>query len=154
MNQEKIDFLKNDFIFLLKHLAPDARGSWGLMNGQQMVEHFVDVVKTANGKLKLPVINEGEKLEKSRAFLMSDKPFAENIRNPFMNETPAPTKKPTMQAAIEKLQQELNYFFQVFEKDPSTATQNPFFGELDFDGNVQFLHKHAMHHLRQFGLVK
>lgn len=154
MNQEKVNFLKNDFIFLLKHLAPDARGSWGLMNGQQMVEHFVDVVKATSGKLKLPMVYEGDKLEKSRAFLMSEAPFAENIKNPFMSEVPAPTRKSTMQAAIEKLQQELNYFFEVFEKDPNLTTQNPFFGELDFSGNVQFLHKHALHHLKQFGLVK
>jgi hypothetical protein len=71
-----------------------------------------------------------------------------------MSETPAPTKKPTMQGAIEKLQRELNYFFEVFEKDPNLTTENPFFGKLDFAGNVQFLHKHAIHHLRQFGLVK
>ena len=35
MNQDKINFLKNDLVFLLKHLAPDAKGSWGAMNGQQ-----------------------------------------------------------------------------------------------------------------------
>ncbi|MBC7826408.1 MAG: hypothetical protein H7122_01580 [Chitinophagaceae bacterium] len=154
MNQDKINFLKNDFIFLLKHLAPDSRGTWGVMNGQQMVEHFVDVVKNANGKLKLPMVNEGEKLEKARAFMMSDKPFAENIKNPFISETPPAPRKATMQGAIEKLQQELNYFFEVFEKDPALTTQNAFFGELDFAGNVHLLHKHATHHLRQFGLVK
>lgn len=154
MNQDKINFLKNDFIFLLKHLAPDARGLWGVMNGQQMVEHFVDVVKNASGKLKLPMVNEGEKLEKARAFMMSDKPFPENIKNPFMSDAPPALKKATMQAAIEKLQQELNYFFEVFEKDPTLTTRNAFFGELDFAGNVQLLHKHARHHLRQFGLVK
>ena len=154
MNQDKINFLKNDFIFLLKHLAPDAKGSWGAMNGQQMVEHFVDVVKNASGKLKLPMVNEGEQLQKARAFMFSDKPFAQNLKNPFISEIPAPTKKPTIQAAIEKLQQELNYFFDVFEKDPSLKTHNSFFGELDFEGNVHLLHKHALHHLRQFGLVK
>lgn len=93
MNQDKINFLKDDFIFLLKHLAPDARGSWGVMNGQQMVEHFVDVVKNASGKLKLPMVNEGEKLEKARAFMMSDKPFPENVKNPFISETPPATRK-------------------------------------------------------------
>lgn len=154
MNQEKLDFLRNDFIFLLKHLAPDAPGSWGVMNGHQMVEHFVDVVKNASGKLKLPPVNQGEKLEKARTFMMSEAPFPENIRNPFMSETPSPPKKLTMQAAIEKLQQELNYFFEVFEKNPELTTQNPFFGDLNFDQNVHLLHKHANHHLRQFGLVK
>jgi len=154
MNQEKINFLKNDFIFLLKHLAPDARGVWGVMGGQQMVEHFVDVVKNASGKLKLPMVNEGEKLEKARAFMLSDKPFPENIKNPFISEKPAAVKKATIQASIEKLQKELNYFFDVFEKNPTLTTHNAFFGELDFDNNVHLLHKHAMHHLKQFGLVK
>lgn len=154
MNQDKVNFLKNDFIFLLKHLAPDAKGLWGAMNGQQMVEHFVDVVKTASGKLQLPTVNKGEQLQKAREFMFSEKPFAQNIRNPFISETPPPPKKATIQGAIEKLQQELNYFFEVFEKNPSLTTQNAFFGELDFAANVHLLHKHALHHLRQFGLVK
>jgi len=154
MNEDKIKFLKNDFIFLLKHLAPDARGQWGVLSGQQMVEHFIDVVKNASGKLKLPMINQGEKLEKARASMLSDKPFPENLKNPFMTEIPPDTRKPTMQGAIEKLQKELNYFFELFEKEPAYTTHNAFFGELDFDSNIHLLHKHAMHHLKQFGLVK
>lgn len=154
MNEDKVNFLKNDFIFLLKHLAPDARGSWGVMSGQQMVEHFVDVVRNASGKLKLPMVHEGEKLAKAREFMLSDQPFRENIKNPFISETPPATKKATMQGAIEKLQQELNHFFDVFEKNPSLKTQNAFFGDLDFNDNIHLLHKHAWHHLRQFGLVK
>ena len=154
MNQDKVNFLKNDFIFLLKHLAPDAKGLWGAMNGQQMVEHFVDVVKNASGKLKLPMVNEGERLQQAREFLFTEKPFAQNIKNPFISETPPAPRKATIQGAIEKLQQELNYFFNVFENNPSLTTHSPFFGELDFAGNVHLLHKHALHHLRQFGLVK
>ena len=154
MNQDKVNFLKNDFIFLLKHLAPDAKGLWGAMNGQQMVEHFVDVVKNASGKLKLPMVNHGERLQQAREFLFTEKPFAQNIKNPFISETPPAPRKATIQGAIEKLQQELNYFFNVFENNPSLTTHSPFFGELDFAGNVHLLHKHALHHLRQFGLVK
>ena len=154
MNQDKVNFLKNDFIFLLKHLAPDAKGLWGAMNGQQMVEHFVDVVKNASGKLKLPMVNQGERLQQAREFLFTEKPFAQNIKNPFISETAPAPRKATIQGAIEKLQQELNYFFNVFENNPSLTTHSPFFGELDFAGNVHLLHKHALHHLRQFGLVK
>ena len=154
MNQDKINFLRNDLIFLLKHLAPDARGTWGAMNGQQMVEHLVDVVKNASGKLKLPMVNQGERLQKARDFMFSDKPFPENIKNPFISETPPAPRKLTMQGAIDKLQQEMNYFFDVFENDPSFTTDNAFFGELDFGGNVHLLYKHARHHLKQFGLVR
>ncbi|MEJ7738788.1 MAG: hypothetical protein WKF97_15290 [Chitinophagaceae bacterium] len=153
MDTQKLHFLKHEFIKLLKPLSADAGGNWGVMNGQQMVEHFVDAVKNASGKLLLPVVNSGERLEKFREFLWSDSPFRENTRNPLMNEQPAPLRQPDMSAAVKKLTIELNYLFAVFENDPSYTTQNPFFGELDYAGNVQLLHKHAIHHLTQFGLI-
>jgi hypothetical protein len=150
MNEEKLQFLKTAFIPLLEQIEGEAKGNWGVMNGQQMVEHFCDAVKNASGKLMLPLINQGEALEKSRAFLMSEKPFKENTKNPLIAETPPPLRKPNMQAAIKKLQEELNYFFHVFEKDPALKTRNPFYGELDYAENVQLLYKHALHHLKQF----
>ena len=36
---------------------------------------------------------------------------------------------------------------------PLLESLNPIFGELDFNGNVQLLYKHALHHLRQFGRI-
>lgn len=68
MDTQKLHFLKHEFIKLLKPLSADAGGNWGVMNGQQMVEHFVDAVKNASGKLLLPVVNSGERLEKFRSF--------------------------------------------------------------------------------------
>ena len=70
-----------------------------------------------------------------------------------MNEQGAPLEQPDMRSAINKLQKELDHFFEVFEKDPQLTTINAFFGELNFEENVQPLHKHAMHHLGQFGLI-
>jgi hypothetical protein len=154
MNEEKKKFLKEDFIPLLQKLDANAKGRWGVMNGQQMVEHFADAVKNASGKLILPVVNTGERLEKSREFLMTEKQFKENTKNPLIPDTPFPLRKANMNAAIEKLQDELNYFFQAFENDANLKTDNSLFGELDYAMNVQLLHKHALHHLRQFGLVE
>ena len=57
-----------------------------------------------------------------------------------------------MKSAVEKLQSELDYFFDVFKKDPSLKTKNAFFGELDYEMNIQLLNKHFRHHLKQFGL--
>ena len=153
MNNDKLEFLLNDFIFKLKHLAPDAKGKWGVMSGQQMLEHFIDAVRNASGKLKLPQVNEGERLQQFRNFLMSETPFKENTKNQFLSEIPPPTRHSTMQSAIAELQQELNDFKKLFEENPGHTTVNPFFGELDFAGNVQLLHKHAVHHLKQFGLI-
>jgi hypothetical protein len=146
-------FLKKNFIPMLKKLRPTDKGKWGRMTAQQMVEHFADVVKNANGKLILPLLNRGEKLQESREFLMSEEPFKENTKNPLIPEEGFSVKKPDMESALYKLQKELNYFFELFEKHPDLKTLNAFFGYLDYTMNIQLLHKHALHHLRQFGLV-
>jgi hypothetical protein len=153
MATAKEEFLKNDFIPLLKKLKPADEGKWGLMNAQQMVEHFTDAVKNANGKLKLPSLVGGEKLVKMRAFLLSEEPFKENTKNPLIPETGIQLRQPDLPSAIDKLKKELDYFFEVYQKDPELTIINSFFGELDYKMNVQLLHKHALHHLRQFGLV-
>lgn len=82
--------------------------------------------------------------------MMSEKPFKE-IRNPLMSDAPISDKIQTVQGAIGALQQELIYFFEVYEKEPQLIIRNPFFGDLNFEQNVQLLYKHALHHLRQFG---
>ena len=153
MIKAKEDFLKNDFIPLLQKLKGDEKGNWGIMSPQQMIEHFADAVKNASGKLMLPSLNSGEKLEKSRDFLMSEIPFKENTDNPLIPKEGIPHRQPSISAAIDKLQKELDHFFSVFEKNPGLHTDNAFFGKLDYNMNIQLLHKHALHHLRQFGLV-
>ena len=152
MNEQKKAFLQTEFIPLLSKLKADDKGKWGVLNAQQMVEHFEDSIQNASGKLQLPVLNSGETLVGYRAFLMSEQPMSENIKNPLMTEEPAALKAPDMPSALAKLQSELDHFFMVHEQDPLLKNNNPFFGELDYEQQVQFLHKHAMHHLKQFGL--
>jgi hypothetical protein len=106
----------------------------------------------ASGKIKLPTVTPPDKLPRLREFMFSEKPFKENTKSPVLAEEPVPLKKHTKEAAIGKLQEELIYFFEAFEKEPGLKTNNPVFGELDFDANIQLLYKHALHHLRQFGI--
>ena len=152
VDQQKLNFLLNEFPALLHPLDADTKGKWGLMNAQQMVEHFIWSVKCANGKLQLALVSESDHLEKLRAFLFSEKQFRENTKNPLLNE-PHPVHYPSMEVAVNKLQSELQYLADTFSNNPGMTTLNPIFGELDFEGNVQLLHKHALHHLRQFDLV-
>lgn len=152
MPNAKEVFLKEQAISLFSQLDSDNKGTWGIMNAQQMVEHLADAVKNASGKLLLPALTEGDQLEKMRAFLMSEKPFKENTPNPLMPAKGAALRRPDMKSAIEKLQTELDYFFEVFEKNPSLQTKNAFFGELDYQMNIQLLDKHFRHHLKQFGI--
>ncbi|HJS54553.1 MAG TPA: hypothetical protein VJ765_08425, partial [Chitinophagaceae bacterium] len=152
MNFEKENFLRVKFISLLQKLRPDTIPLWGKMNVQQMIEHFTDSMMVASGKISLPIMTPADKLPKFQEFLTSEKPFKENTKNPVLAEEPPPLKKHTKEAAIGKLNEELIHFFEVFEKQPGLKTTNPVFGELDFDMNIQLLHKHALHHLRQFGV--
>ena len=122
------------------------------MSVQQMIEHYAgDAVRNASGRLKIDtIITLPENLGRMREFMMSDKPFKENTKNPLMGKEPAPLQYQTVQAAIGSLQEELIYFFEVYEKNQ--IIRNPFFGDLNFEQNVQLLHKHALHHLKQFGV--
>jgi hypothetical protein len=154
MSLEKENFLRTRLVPYLQRLDPATPPKWGKMNVQQMIEHYAgDAVRNANGKLKAEtIITPPDQLERFREFMMSERPFRENTVNPLMGTDPQPTHFKTIQAAIGALQQELIYFFEVYEKDPMMVIRNPFFGDLNFEQNVQLLYKHALHHLRQFGV--
>lgn len=152
MNLDKENFLRSRFIPLLQQLDENTPARWGKMNVRQMIEHFTDAVMVANGKLKVPLVTPHEQLPKFREFLMSEKPFKENTKNPIMPEEPPPVRKNTKQGAIGKLQEEFIFFFSYFENDPTRTTSSPIFGDLNFEENIQLLYKHALHHLHQFGV--
>ncbi len=154
MTIEKENFLRTKLVPLLQRIDPATPPRWGKMSLQQMIEHFGgDALRNASGRLKFEtILTPPEKLQSMREFMFSDKPFRENTKNPLMKEEPAPIRYKTIQAAIGALQQELIFFFETFEKDPQLITRNPFFGDLNFEQNVQLLHKHALHHLKQFGV--
>ena len=152
MSLGKENFLRTKFISLLQRLEANTPARWGKMNLQQMIEHFTDVTMVASGKIKLPIATPADKLPKYREFMLSEKQFKENTKSPVLPPEPLPLKKHTKEAAIGKLQEEIIYFFEAFEKNPAMKTTNPVFGELDFDANIQLLYKHSLHHLKQFGI--
>ncbi|MBS1919604.1 MAG: hypothetical protein JST17_05095 [Bacteroidetes bacterium] len=153
MNFEKENFLRTRFISILQQMDPGSIPRWGKMNVQQMVEHIADMLRWANGKIKFDTIHTPpEKLRSYREFLMSDKPFKENTKNPFLAEQPGPVRHKTVQAAIGELHEEVIIFFEVFERDPQLVIRNPIFGDLNFEQSIQLLYKHSLHHLKQFGV--
>jgi hypothetical protein len=153
MDNAKPIFLKQEFIPLIQQIPPDRKPAWGLMNLQQMVEHMQAAVDLASGKIKYEGDFVSPDPARMRAFLMSDKPFRENTGNPFLPQEPQPTRNHTLQASIGELQASLLHFFDTFESEPGRKVFSPIFGELDYEGQTRLLHKHALHHLRQFGVA-
>jgi hypothetical protein len=119
-----------------------------------MIEHMADYVRIASGRTPMEVITPEEQLPKTQAFLLSEKPFRENTPNSLMPETPPAVRHTDVKSAITELQDELDHLFMVFENEPELKIPNPFFGYLNFDMQVQLLHKHAWHHLAQFGITE
>lgn len=149
----KIIFLKEKFVPLLRSIPSDSPPAWGKMTLQQMVEHFWESVRIASGKAGAQQLyTPDEHIPKMQAFIESDKPFRENTRNPLMPEVPAPVRYKSINAALEALQEEINAFFDVFTNNEHRTTLNPIFGQLNYQQNIQLLYKHAVHHLRQFGV--
>jgi hypothetical protein len=154
MNEAKSHFLRHRFISILQQLPSDTAPAWGKMTLQQMIEHFAASVRIASGRnVHTEFVTAPEHLQKARDFMLSEKPFRENTPNPLLPTVPAPVRNISVNAAVKELKEELDFFFSVFEKASLQVTRNPFFGDLNFEQNVHLLYKHAMHHLKQFGVA-
>lgn len=150
----KSQFLKEQLVPTIAAISPEFKPLWGKMNLQQMTEHMSrEGFQVASGKLLQVLVTPEEHVPKMQAFLMSDKPFRENTPNSLMSLEPVPAKHADMKDSMAELQSEIDHFFNVYENEPAKTVINPFFGNLDFEMQVQLLHKHALHHLRQFGVV-
>jgi hypothetical protein len=150
---DKLNFLQNEFPVLVSKLTAETKGAWGVLNAQQMVEHMSDSISFATGKNNQQLISPVEKVDVFKAFAMSDKEFKPNTPNSLMSETPAPAKHSNMQASIEELKSTIQAFVSYFENNKGATLTNPFFGELNFEEWTKLLHKHAVHHCKQFGLI-
>lgn len=150
---DKFNFLKAEFPQLLRRLDPNAKGAWGVMNAQQMAEHFAESVSFATGKNNQALHTPAEQVEKYKEFAMSEKEFRPNTKNVLMPEMPDPVKKATMEEAVKAVEEEISHFETYFRNNPGATLTNAIFGDLNFEEWTHLLHKHAVHHAKQFGLL-
>lgn len=154
MNAEKINFVQQGFIALLRKADPATPSKWGKMSFQHMVEHLVLSFKSANGKIKTTkVFTPEEKLAGSKQWLATDKEFRENTKSPSFPEEPLPLHFKTVAEGIDKLEKEIADFFLVYQNTPGLTVTNPVFGDLNYEEAMQLLYKHCLHHAKQFGLI-
>ena len=84
---------------------------------------------------------------------MSEKEFKPNTKNALMSDTPVPVKNNKMESAVIELEKELVAFVDYFDKNKGAVLTNSFFGDLNFEEWLHLLHKHAVHHSKQFRLL-
>ena len=151
---DKKKFLKEEFTKLLAILPSDAKAKWGKMNAQQMVEHMSYAFRLGSGRHVEKPAYSPEITQKSYSFMMTEKPFRENTPNQLLSDEPYAWKNNNMMEAITELQSEIDYFFEAFNENAELRVINPFFGNLNFEEQVQLLHKHAMHHAKHATTLK
>ncbi len=146
-------FFKETYIPTLKKLSGNEIGAWGVLSPQGMIEHMTDSIGIAHERIKEELQTPEHFLEKARDFALSDKEFKPNVKNVLMSETPAPLRNETITAAVTELENEIKDFLNFYKTNPNKKVLNPFFGEFNYDEWLHLLHKHAVHHLKQFNLV-
>lgn len=153
--QEQLNFLKNEYIPIIREANTSAQPKWGKMNFQQMAEHVAAFFKVSTQKLKFDLVSPPEHMPKLKEFLMSDKQFRENTKAPtsIIGEEPFPVHYASVEEAVARLEKEVNHFFHFYEANPTATAVHPVFGELNFEEWVRLHYKHVTHHLRQFGLM-
>lgn len=153
--EQQLQFLKQQYMNIIKPADGNSQPKWGKMNFQQMVEHVTAFFKVSTQKIKFDLVSPPEHMPKLKEFLMSDKQFRENTKAPLsiIGEEPFPVHYPSVEEAINKLEKEVNHFFSFYEANPNITAVHPVFGELDFEEWVRLHYKHVTHHLRQFGLL-
>jgi hypothetical protein len=135
----------------LNKLSPDATPRWGKFTAQQMVEHLIDGLSMAMGKMVLPLEVSIERAEKSKLFLYSDAPFVHDIKVNFVD-----IKKPVhfedLDLAIDELSMAFLAFTEYYEVNPNEKHLHPYFGLLSHQEWILLHKKHFTHHFEQFGI--
>ncbi|TGN29823.1 hypothetical protein [Empedobacter tilapiae] len=144
---------KADVISKLKSLDKNQQPEWGIMTPQHMVEHLIVTTKMSNGSLTIPCRTPKEQIPQYKAFLLeSDQEMQKGIKAGGM-EGLLDLRYPSLEAAIDKLENEINQFHFYFENHPNAKVVNPVLDEIDYEDWKTFHKKHFTHHFKQFGLI-
>ncbi len=153
MSKLKEQFFKEQYIPLLKKLKGDEKGNWGVLSPQGMIEHMSESIAIASMRIVHALHTPPELVEKMKSFAISDKEFKPNTKNALMSDDAAPLRNKNIEDAIQELEAEIKEFLNFYERKPGTQVTNPFFGTLNYEEWLHLLHKHAIHHLKQFNLI-
>ncbi len=153
MSKTKELFFKEQYIPLLRKLKGDEKGNWGVLTPQGMIEHMSESIAIASMRIVHAMHTPPEMVEKMKSFALSDKEFKPNTKNALMSDDAAPLRNKNIEEALKELEVEIAEFLSFFEQKPGHTVTNPFFGDLNYEEWLHLLHKHAIHHLKQFNLI-
>jgi hypothetical protein len=149
-----MNFIEANLESILHHvnqLSADSKPEWGSMTAQKMIEHLTDAVRIGNGQIQLECINEGERLQRSRDFLLSEAPMPKGFKAVYVQDDAALRNK-EFELAVDELTEAWVDFEEQCERNPVVKHTHPVFGDLTPDEWRWMHRKHFTHHLTQFGV--
>ncbi|MFM7016897.1 MAG: DUF1569 domain-containing protein [Bacteroidota bacterium] len=148
---EQKEYLLNHLVNDFKAIIQPAKGNWGKMNFNQMLEHLIDACKNATGDITYDTIHSPEeRIPAMQLFLITDKLFKPETKNSMMSEEPEVVMNENTNELLDELQSQLNRIATRFENQPDLLVRNPIFGDLNDEQWTRLLYKHCIHHLHQF----
>ena len=152
MQIQQDQFLKEQYIPLLEKINPNQVPLWGKMSYQHMLEHMMLAFKVSSQHEPVACIHEPERVAKMQAFLLTDIPFKENTKSPLLGATLEPLIYTSIEVALQQLKEAMSTYFNQYAIQEDVLVFHPIFGTLDKQLNDALLYKHAVHHLKQFGV--
>ena len=153
MEKNLTKFFTSKLVSVLGNLKEDSKAEWGEMIPKQMLIHLIQSSKMMHlGNTKL-IVKE-KYIEKSIAFLYSEKPISRGIEIP---KDIGYNFEDGISENMEELKTELinstNTMLSFLSENRDFKSVHPFFGELNSEQWLLFHRKHFTHHLNQFGLL-
>jgi oxepin-CoA hydrolase/3-oxo-5,6-dehydrosuberyl-CoA semialdehyde dehydrogenase len=146
--------LENSVFTTLQKLQENTQPQWGRMTAQHMIEHLATSVKQSNGKERVVPTHPQERLDRSKAFMLSDRPFPKNVGTDAENPAPLPAlRNASLADAITELLNEVEDYKTHHLTDRGSSYAHSVFGYLNKEEWDYFHDKHFRHHLNQFGLI-
>jgi hypothetical protein len=137
---------------LLESLSADQLPQWGTLTAVGMLDHLRRALAFSIGEERAEIVVPEEKLVVYKRFLMSDKPFGENLPQPKEFARVAAFEGDLEKHKAELLRQ-IEAVLHHFEVHPDFTSNHPSFGTLNKEEWMHLHKKHITHHFRQFGLL-
>jgi len=138
-------------LFHVNQISSDTQPLWGKMSAQRMIEHLTDGIFSGIGKIEMTCSYEGEKLERSRKFLLSDEPMPREFKAQFFDDN-AKLRNDEFELAVDEFADAWLTMEEFSEMKPEAVHIHPVFGPLN-QQEWRWMHrKHITHHFTQFGI--
>ena len=153
MEKKLNKFFTSTLFDSLENLKADSKAEWGTMTPNKMIKHLIQSNKMMHLGITTLIIKE-KHIEKSIAFLYSDKPISRGIEIP---KDIGYNFEDGISENIKELKSELinstNIMDNFLTENTNFKSIHPFFGELNSEQWLLFQRKHFKHHLSQFDLL-